>query len=426
MVVAICQTNRVRVWLAAVLLVSGCSSATGDSRTESVSSDEVATASTPVASLPSETSPPAVEPLELSSDRWASVPEGPTARSNALGVWTGSEVLVVGGDPEPWCPPNADCAPPDFTQLTDGAAFDPLTSQWRPISEAPTPLGHWSSTAIVGDHLYVLVQPTFTASGRSSASFLEYDIVHDEWIVLPSPGGPDEWYRLVAGGEEVIAYVGSDEQGERPDRRFDSETQTWVDLPSDPFSPAYDRFMVSDGDTVTLFAKAIVPNPGSEGPSLADIAELDPSTGVWEVVGQAEVLWTESGHLLGDVVVFPSAGEADGGQVNNWGRSYPHGGVYDPGTGVWEDLPEPARTEFFDVAGVVNDNGAVFNAAAGSILDLHGDTWVDLPPLPDAPLDVSGRTTVAMGRSLFVFGGEHWADGEGRQTAAAFAIAPVG
>lgn len=365
-----------------------------------------------------------VNALDLSSGSWELLPEILPPRSNALGVWTGSEAMVIGGDPKAWCPPNADCTAPDFTQMSDGAAFDPVTNLWRRIAEAPVPVGHWASTAVVGDQVYVRVPAAFTADSETGPSFLQYDIADDEWTVHPDPGESHEWYRLVPIGDRLIAYTASDELGEQPDLLLDPETMTWTDLPPDPLSPSFDRFMVADGDKVTLFAKDIVASPGSEGPSLARIAEFQMSTDTWEVVGESKVLWTESGVRAGEALVFPWSGEADGGQVNNWGRSYPNGGIYDLTNRTWTDLPEPARADSFEVAGVIAGEHAAFKAPTGSVLDLERSEWLDLPPLPDAELQITGQTVIAMGQSLLVFGGEYWTDGSGTQTAAAYAISP--
>ena len=71
---------------------------------------------------------------------WRELPAPPLSpRANAQAVWTGHEVVVVGGETEP-CPPGADCAilPDD---LRDGAAYDPGTDRWHRIAQAPVSVG---------------------------------------------------------------------------------------------------------------------------------------------------------------------------------------------------------------------------------------------------------------------------------------------
>jgi hypothetical protein len=96
--------------------------------------------------------------------------------------------------------------------------------------------------------------------------------------------------------------------------------------------------------------------------------------------------------------VFPYAGSADGGQVNNWGRSYPQGGIYDPGAGAWEVLPDPASDENFEIAGVVGESGAAFVAPSGMVLDLLGVEWLTIPESPDSDLGLFNRTVVSTSR----------------------------
>lgn len=64
------------------------------------------------------------------------MPEAPlAARGGARAVWTGAELLVLGGsstDGEvPPCPPTADCIGPPSTTHLDGAAFNPVARSWR-------------------------------------------------------------------------------------------------------------------------------------------------------------------------------------------------------------------------------------------------------------------------------------------------------
>lgn len=65
----------------------------------------------------------------LALDQWSEVTAvgGPTPRSNAFAVWTGSEMIVWGG------------LGGDGVGLVDGAAFSPSTGEWAPISQVAPP-----------------------------------------------------------------------------------------------------------------------------------------------------------------------------------------------------------------------------------------------------------------------------------------------
>lgn len=70
--------------------------------------------------------------------QWRPIAESPLlARSGAVAVWTGSEMVVFGGDTGPPCPPGARCIGPTVDELAlDGAAYDPDTDSWRPVAGA--------------------------------------------------------------------------------------------------------------------------------------------------------------------------------------------------------------------------------------------------------------------------------------------------
>lgn len=343
---------------------------------------------------------------------WEPLPPSPLApRTNALAFWTGSEVLVLGGEPETWCHPGSDCAAPRFAPLADGAAFDPVAGSWRSIATAPLAFADNVSAEVVDGDLYVLVygSPDQPGDGRG---FLRYRIADDRWERLPSPAAEVDRYRLVGAGKGVVAYTGSDETGARPDLIFDPTTRTWAELPTDPLSPSFDRSMTVAGGGLYLFAKDLVANPGSEKPSLARGARFDMDTGTWEMRSTSEMIGGWTPVSVGSLIVFPWLGEADGGQVNNWGRSYPYGGIYDTATDTWSPLPQPPGGTF-EVAGVIGADGTEYWSATGAVLDLARRSWMAVPSLQGGVGVTSNRAVVAAGTDMFAFGGETWTDTKG-------------
>lgn len=150
--------------------------------------------------------------------RWEELPAPPLSpRARVVGVWTGSEVLLVGGDT--WlCPPNASCVAPDEPPLSDGAALDPDTGSWRAIAPSPLPFSY-ASTAVLGDDVYFLVESGDGVAGARPV-LLKYSLPDDRWEELPGPPRAGLG-SLVAAGEVLVAFAGSDEQGEVPDQFYD-------------------------------------------------------------------------------------------------------------------------------------------------------------------------------------------------------------
>ena len=318
---------------------------------------------------------------------WEQVPDGPlSARSSTSLTWVGDRFVVVGGDDGPPCPPTADCAVPAGAALRDGATFDPATGDWEQIADAPTPILA-PVTAVLGSTLYLLTE---FPRPDVPAAFLAYDVKTDRWSTLPLP--PDGAGRLVAHGDVLLSVPGSDEQVTAVDSWFDPATSTWHRVPDDPLGPSFDRSMVVVDGSVLLTAKDLVPSPGAEGPALVRMAELDPTRTTWTVLPDSEVIGSDPVSVAGRLV-FPDVGGADGGEVGNWGRTYWHGGIYDPGAATWEDLPAvPGRTSWPRV--VVGERIKVGDV----LLDPVDRTTTVLPADPwgaaDSPAVAASPTTI--------------------------------
>lgn len=340
---------------------------------------------------------------------WRRLPGGPlTAREGAIGLWTGTEVLVVGGSAAPPCPPTASCAASDHL-LTDGAAYNPASRTWRAIAPAPEPVA-WADAAVVGQVAYLL--PSDPPGGRSS--LLAYDIDKDRWSRLSPPGEVGDGYRLLGAGEHLVAYRSSDEHDpDLPDLFRDPRTEGWRPLPADPLGPGFDRTMVWAGRELALFDKQLVPDPGAQRPSVTRAAlVVDPfgAAPAWRRLADSEILGTSPWLVTGTRLVNPTLGGADGGQVGNYGRAYPYGGVVDLPTGRWSTLP-PASAGL-EFAGAFDERAAVYTRPDGAVLDVARGQWIRPPALPKGS-DTVGPTVVAAGRDLVVFGGAHWTSGRG-------------
>lgn len=364
-----------------------------------------------IVDAPTPTVPPAT-----ARPGWTQIAPSPLSpRQNANVFWTGEEVLVIGGNDAPRCLVLADCAAlPDESSLTTGAAYDPSLDRWRPIAEAPTPLGTLSG-AVLGDVVYLF---------GTDDSFLSYSVTEDEWSMLPPPPHTG---RLVAAGDRVVVTSWSHEPVDRggeprdtPDLVYQPETRTWNDLADDPLRPSFDRRMVWTGDRLVLLALSLVDQPNSTEPNLYHAAGYDFETGEWTRLADSEVVgWDPAWFWVDDRIVNPSPGSSDGGETNNWGRPYPHGGMYDPATDTWEALPpgpsisedtpvdlppEPHGYGFIAVAG-----GEYAVASGGWLLHVPTGTWQALAPPDGAPTE--GMATVWAGDRLFLWGGG-WFDGD--------------
>ncbi|HEX5336326.1 MAG TPA: hypothetical protein VFW55_10615, partial [Propionicimonas sp.] len=256
---------------------------------------------------------------KVTTGEWSNLSGSPLApRSYAGGAWLAGRYYLVGGQLDQPCPPNASCLAPSRL-LRDGASYDPGTGTWQAIADAPVSV---SGAAVpVGSTLY------FTVWIDGSPSVYGYDTSADTWTRIPSPstGGGG----LVAAGERLVSIAYSDERGDAVDEAYDTATGTWSRLPNDPLGRSFNRGAVWVNGKLLLLAHRLVASPGSEEPSFVRLAEFDFATSKWRRLPDSEVLGGGVVAVAG-LVVFTDTGSADGGEVNNWGRSYPMGGIYDP------------------------------------------------------------------------------------------------
>lgn len=336
---------------------------------------------------------PADLPAGVAVGDWEDVPAPPLSpRSYASGAWLGGEFYLVGGQLDPPCPANADCMAPS-RRLRDGASYDPLTRTWQPISPAPVAISE-APPVVVGGSLYYLVRMA------GSNKVFAYDTADDVWTQLPSPKGDGQ---LVAAGERLLSIAYSNEEPGAVDQVFDPTLRTWLTLPSDPLGKSYGRSAVWVDGKVLLYGARVPAASAPERAPLVRLAELDLRTRTWRRLPDSEVVGGGA-VVAGGLVVFPNLGSADGGEVHNWGRSYPMGGIYDAATGTWLALPRldhPEEGVRFAWSGGSVAGDLVL--ASGHLLDPAQGTWTRLTPPPGGNLD--GQTVIASPEGLLVFGG---------------------
>lgn len=286
--------------------------------------------------------------------------------------------------------------------LSDGAAFAPSLGEWTEIAPAPLPLGYVTG-AVLSDVLYVFIPGLEPAPGARSG-FLAYHVVDDRWEELDAPRVPGGTsLALVAAGDKVVGYQPTQERGALPDLLYDPASGDWTDLPGDPLAPSFDRSAVWTGQELLLLGVEVVPQPNGPRPSLYRAAGLDLASGTWRRLPDSEVVgWNPAWFWAGDRVINPSIGSADGGQVNNWGRAFPFGGILDPANGAWSPLPDPpAAANVFQGLSVGGPEYLV--ASEGFVLHVPTLAWAPLTK-PRAGEEAGGASVWA-GDRLFVWGG---------------------
>jgi hypothetical protein len=260
-------------------------------------------------------------------------------RGDAALVWTGTELVVWGGDVE-----AANMGlPGDDRSFDDGAAYDPATRIWRVMSPGPLPAGTSSPVGAMTDQGVVLVRGTATAI---------WDPTSDTWRELERAPRPVD--DLMAAGGSAISH--------RANARLDLETGRWVDLPDPPLQMERSTTAWTGDDLI------VVGGPG------------DPFAGAQAIAyNVADDAWRTLAAPPSDLHTEALAAAWDDSRVvvvNYDMRAV----TYDPVADVWRDLPHvPAR--FFEHQPSLHAGGGISVATMPVAVVVLGtdDLWIPLP-----------------------------------------------
>jgi hypothetical protein len=311
-------------------------------------------------------------------------------------------MLVVGG----WeflCPPAADCAAPEDPPLDDGAVYERSTDSWRLV--APPPFGlrrEEYATAAVDGSAYVLTGCADGPMCDARPRLLSYDLAADRWTDYGPVPGPKHYRHLAPLGRTLLVYSGSDEGGEVPDLIFDPRRSTWTELPDDPLPRSFDRFIVPvEGQLVLTGSSSAALDSGEDSSKLT--ARLSLAGNDWTTLPDApgqgyQLLPTDRGPLLnGHFIDSP-------------------GWILDPDTWAWSPLPGNSG-DHNDLSGVLDRHRATYDIPnsvgqmASSmrlyVYDSVTHAFVTIPAPPGRE-NVYDDSSTALGRDLFVFGGQRW------------------
>jgi hypothetical protein len=327
-----------------------------------------------------------------STGHWRELPAPPLSpRAYAESVWTGHEVIVLGGETDP-CSPGADCATAS-AELRDGAAYDPATDTWRRIADAPVSVGS-------GDRLVEAGGLVVLRHWRQGGSdWFAYVPEADAWSRIdgvPHPIGD----LPAAAGSDVYVTSG------RGVAVYSVVRREWSTLPADPIQPRLSQRRVtatSVGPVVTGYDSTQPDDGRSPSVVLADVWD-GTSWRRLPATGQLGNNW----FWTGIVMVDPEPNTGDSGETDDSGRVYPVGGTLDPATGRWDRLPG-AITAQVDGGWGVNAQGGRWSAVYGQVYDTEtGRVWT--LPRPDGAPEV-GTTAIWADDALLAFGGVAYGSG---------------
>jgi hypothetical protein len=321
---------------------------------------------------------------------WRELPAAPLSpRANAQAVWTGEEVVVMGGETQP-CPPGADCAVSD-QGLHDVAAYNPETNTWRRIESAPVPVVPGDRLLAAGD--FVVLRHA-QRTGGSSWFVLDPDRNH--WLRLRDvPKGigdlPSVFGSVIysVAGRRVVSY--------------DVSRAAWSTLPADPITPRLLQRRV----TATPYGPVVTGYTSLIGSAFLNRVTADLYDGTaWHRLPPTKIVgtdWAWVGDRMFDFDSFAHQGMDSLPGVEL-------GGQLDPSSGRSGPLPESALETPRDGWSLNASGPAGWAACWGLVYDVRHGQARTLPRPEGAPdYGVSATWT---GDRLLAFGGTDFgADG---------------
>ncbi len=162
-------------------------------------------------------------PLPQAQGSWREVPAAPLSpRWSSTTLWTGSEVLVFGGNSEANCDERGLC-----TELRDAAAYDPRRDTWRKLADLP--FEGVEAAERLGNRVVVM----------SDDRWWQYDPVGDLWTRLPDPPERTASRISITTSDSALYTVGV--AATDPIQVFDLESNGWSTLPPSPLQPQLER-----------------------------------------------------------------------------------------------------------------------------------------------------------------------------------------
>ena len=371
-------------------------------------------------------------------DAWQMLPSGDAVAGHAA-VWTGTELLIWGG-----VVPNPDSsgAMNPVTAINRGVKFNPSTGAWTPISLNGAPQARWGHSAVwTGSEMIIwggqTTDPGAVAGGTPAIVLhtgARYNPATNAWTSmtaafsagpLPAPVYATQGHMAFWTGSEMLVWGGSSSTstfgmtgaGGFPmqGKRYNATTDTWTDLPMNPpeLSSGASWKGVWTGQEMILWSRQ---NSGVSDPPYA--ARYNPTANSWQTLPripgdpqlpESGFSWVWSGT---EAVLW-------GGGVDSIPRNY-SGYKFNPSTSTWTALATAGAPErrTGHVAAFVGSDMVIWGGVGemtppamtppqylnGGRYNPTTNTWASIPAI-GSPSNRQSHTVTAAGSQLLVWGG---------------------
>ena len=255
------------------------------------------------------------------TDSWSptAAAQAPSARYKHTAVWSGNRMIVWGGTNQ------------YAEYFATGARYDPSTDQWSATSTTNAPVETWSHTAVwTGTEMIVWGG----GGGDYHADGGRYAPASDTWIPIPVGAGSPPGrlnHTAVWTGTEMIVWGGTAPQGDtKTGGRFAPATGTWSPTASTDPRPT------GNGGTAIWTGAEMIVWGGITGSisTPARGSRYDPATDSWSAVADGH------GSTCAHSVVWTGTEMIVWGGDDCWNfNGTLYGGRYNPATDSWTETP---------------------------------------------------------------------------------------
>jgi hypothetical protein len=341
---------------------------------------------------------------------WTSITttDAPSRRDRHVLVWTGSELIVWGGQ---------DLSLGVQALVSGGGRYDPRTNRWRPLSRAGEPRAR--VRPVVG----WTGQEVLVWGGVGSGGSLDgarYDPLADRWTPMSVDGAPQGYDAVgVWDGEELLVY--SVQAGQFDGARYDPQRDRWTPMNSSGAPTLTDGLgvtaaLVWTGTELMVWGGTRTSGGASGNRTCVSEGGLyDPHLDRWRPLSNPGFLTPRHDHAMvwtGEEVLIWGGGFLAGECLEDPTL----GGRYRPSDDSWapittENAPDRRRGHHafwtgqemliwggLPVAPVTRFNGARYDPVS--------DTWTETEPIPFGDLQFAYfAPAVWTGHEFMVWGG---------------------
>lgn len=329
--------------------------------------------------------------------------ENPSPRVRHTAIWTGTEMIVWGGEYSP---------SGGVTLRGDGARYDPSSDTWTAVASEAAPFGRAGHTAVwTGTEMIVWGGTSEVTDGdfQTEATGGRYDPSQDTWQPTSLEDAPSGRVAHVAfwTGEEMIVWGGADGSAESllDGGRYNPATDSWTPISTDDVPP-FSAFL---NNAVWTGIEMVVWSPINNESFTPTGARYSPTSDSWSPislddtpqVAGSEAVWT------GDEMIVAG----DNGLTETGGR-------YNPNTDSWTSMDnDGAPPMSVDRTAIWADDRMIvwggFSVegedptplSTGGLYDPATDTWTATEEATTTVSPRSDHTAVWTGDSMIIWGG---------------------